>query len=271
MRITPASENPGAWGAVTNPARPVATSSLGAWVALDDFEPAGGVEVRERPDGRAFLSLFGSNVLALRLLVDCARESLARPLYAVCHDDGRDRELLIDLGFEAVLIEDVFRVGFREALSGVSRAWVPTQHSIVPASSVDPRRLFDLDNRLRRMVPGTEDWQGDFEMFVGELSQSPPFEDAGYLVGVDDRSGELFGLIRFWRNRSGPRLGMIGVAPSRRGTTLGPALLAHGLDAASRWGSTHFVTETARTNRHVHRRLLDLGAEITGSFEVLKG
>lgn len=271
MEIAPASEDIEAWDAVTNGSRPDA-SRLGAWVAVEGADPAGGLDVRERPDGHAFLSFFGSDPVAQRLLVDTARRSLGIPLHAVCRDDDRSRhELLVELGFETVLTEDVFRVDFREAMAALDRAWVPAHHSIVPASSVEPRRLFELDNRLRRLVPGTEDWQGDFDMFTDELSEAPPYDDAGYLVGVDDRSGELLGLIRFWRNRSGPRLGLVAVTPSRRGTTLGPALLAQGLGAASRWGSTHFVTETAQANRHVHRRLVRLGAEITGSLEILRG
>lgn len=270
--MTPAPDGSDTWAEVTGCDSAPDAWCLGRWVAFDGNEPVGGIEVRTRPDGQAFLSIHGSNELAHGLLIETARTSLARPLYAVSRDDRPpQRNLLVDLGFETTLIEDLFRVGFREARAAVARSWVPSGHSIVSASAVDPQRLFELDTQLRRLVPGTEGWEGDRAMFDAELSEAPPFDPSGYLIGLDNRSGEMLGLIRFWRNRSGPRLGMVGVAPSRRSTTLGPALLAQGLDAASRWGETHFVTETARANRHVHHRLLGLGAQVTGSLEILRG
>lgn len=272
MRILPASNAPDAWSTVTNGSGPPDPTSLGRWVAIERGGPVGGVEVRVRPDRRPFLSVHGSNDVAHRSLIETARTSLDRPLYAVCRDDRPpDRNLLMGLGFETLLTEDLFRVDFESARRAVARAWVPSGHSIVSAAAVEAGRLFDLDNRLRRLVPGTEGWIGDRAMFDRELSESPPFDPSAYLVGVDDRSGGLVGLVRFWRNLSGPRLGMVGVLASCRSTTLGPALLAHGLKAAAQWGSTHFWTETARSNRHVHGRLIALGAEVNGSLEILRG
>ncbi len=272
MHVTPAPHDAEMWVELTGRDRSPDASSLGRWVTIDGGRPIAGIEARLRPDERVFLSIHGSDRDALRLMIETIRTTIARPLHVVCRGgQPPDRRALIEIGFETTLIEDLFRVGFRQALGAVARAWVPSGHSIVSASVVDATRLFELDNQLRRLVPGTEDWEGDRAMFAAELAEAPPFDADGYLVGRDDRTDELVGLIRFWRNPSGPRLGMIGVLPTRRGTTLGPALLQRGLEAASAWGSDHFVTETSRSNRHVHHRLIALGAEVTGSLAVLAG
>ncbi len=272
MHVTPAPDDSETWVELTGRDTPPDAPSLGRWVTIDDGRAVAGVEARLRPDGRVFLSIHGSDRNAQRLMIATVRTSLARPLHVVCRSgQPADRRALTDIGFETTLIEDLFRVGFRQALAAVARAWVPSGHSIVSASVVDAGRLFELDNQLRRLVPGTEDWKGDRQMFDAELAEAPPFDADGYLIGRDDRTGDLVGLIRFWRNPSGPRLGMIGVLPTRRGTTLGPALLKQGLEAASTWGSDHFVTETSLSNRHVHHRLIALGAEVTGSLEILAG
>lgn len=272
MLVRSTVDDPDSWVALTGRHDPPDASCLGRWAAIEAGKPIAGVETRTRPDGRVFLSYHGSDRAAQRILIETVRTSIAGPVHVIC-GEGRpaDRQVLIDIGFETTLIEDVFRVDFGKARAAVSRAWVPTGHSIVSASMVDMDRLFDLDNRLRHLVPGTEGWQGDPGMFAAELTEAPPFDPAGYLIGRDDRSDQLMGLVRFWRNPSGPRLGMIGVLPERRGTTLGPALLKRGLEAASAWGSNDFVTETSRANRHIHHRLIALGAEVTGSFEILTG
>ena len=271
MHITLALEGSETWITVSGADCPPDTSSLGRWVAIEGDRPIAGIEARRRPDGRVFVSLHGSDRRAHPLLIERVDQSIAGPLHAVCRDGHPpDRQTLIDLGFEETLIEDLFTIDFRRAMVAFSRAWVPSGHSIISASAVDTDRLFELDNRLRRLVPGTEAWAGDREMFEAEIAEAPPFDPDGYLVMRDERSGDLVGLIRFWRNASGPRLGMLGVLPTRRRTTLGPALLEQGLEAASTWGSDQFVTETSRTNRHVHRRLIALGADLTGSLAILK-
>lgn len=272
MRVRTALDHLEPWAALTGRTSTPEASSLGRWVAIGDRGAVAGIEARLRPDGRVFLSVHGTDRDAHALLIEHARASLGRPLHVTFRKDRPPgRQVLIDTGFRTTLIEDLFIVDFAAALEAVSRAWIPSGHSIVSAAAVDADRLFELDNRLRRLVAGTEDWKGDRGMFDAELAESPPFDADGYLVGRDERSGELTGLIRFWRNPSGPRLGMIGVVPELRGTTLGPALLTRGLEAASSWGSTDFVTETTRSNGHVHHRLIAIGASVTGSIEIMTG
>jgi GNAT superfamily N-acetyltransferase len=96
------------------------------------------------------------------------------------------------------------------------------------------------------------------------LVEAPPFDRAAYLVGVVDGTGEYAGLVRIWRNPSGPRLGLVGVRRPYRSTPLAAALLKQGLAAASRWGHEAFTTETSLSNRAIYPRLTRLGAESLG-------
>jgi GNAT superfamily N-acetyltransferase len=270
VELYKASEHPGAWRAVTDRSDVADDRSLGRWIAIDD-EPLGAAEAWIRPDDRVFLRVQTTHADVARRLVLHARESLARPVHVVCRE-GRipGRRDLLDIGSEIVLAEDSFVIPFEKAREAVERSWTPSGNEIVSVSEIDTDRLFELDITLRRLVPGTEGWMGDRPMFDGEMEEAPPFDPSAYLVGRNERTGSLLGLIRFWRNESGPRLGLVAVARSHRSTTLGPALIKHGLRAASQWGWSHFEASTARSNRHLHHRLERLGAERTGSLEIMR-
>jgi hypothetical protein len=269
VELLEASERPDAWRAITDRSD-AEDRSLGRWVAIDD-EPMGAIEAWIRPDDRVFLRIRTTDENVARRLVLHARELLARPVHVVCRE-GRipGRRDMLDIGSEIVITEDLFTIQFEKAREAVERSWVPSGISIVSVSDIAVDRLFELDIALRRLVPGTEGWMGDRSMFDGELAEAPPFDPSAYLVGRDERTGSLLGLIRFWRNESGPRLGLVAVARSHRSTTLGPALIKQGLRAASQWGWSHFETSTARSNRHLHHRLGRLAAERTGSLDIMR-
>jgi GNAT superfamily N-acetyltransferase len=129
---------------------------------------------------------------------------------------------------------------------------------------VDEERLFVLDTTVRQDVPGTDGWRGDREWFREELAEAPPFDPTGYVVAVDDRTGGYVGLCRMWRNREGPRLGLIGVLRRYRATTIASALLRQTLIGAAGWGWETFTTEASVSNRHTHPRLVRIAAERTG-------
>ena len=103
---------------------------------------------------------------------------------------------------------------------------------------------------------------GNRMWFDAELSDSPPFDPSGYIVAVDTSSGALTGLVRFWRNADGPRLGLIGVVPEHRGSGLAAALLKHAAAAACTWGHDAFVAETQSINSAVHPRLSKIGSSL---------
>lgn len=241
------------------------------WIARGASGPVAGAEISRRPDGKHFLELFGDDQGARRRLIETAVDRLPHSLFVISPHEDPKRDPFVAAGFESVLTEAVFEVAFSEAEAAVARAWRPTDHSIVSADAVDRSALLDLDNRLRQLVPGLDGWTGTREAFDAEFADTPPYDPAAYLVARDERANALVGLIRFWRNPSGPRLGMIAVLPSHRGTTIGPALLQEALPVAGAWGSPHFVTETAITNRHVHRRLVAIGARRIAGFDVLRG
>ena len=237
------------------------------WLAFRGGNAVGVVVARLRPDDRMVLSFDCRELSAYGALTEVAAAALDRPLWTIVDSD--DRPALIALraaGFTSEFVGERFRIAFDSALDGLRRAWIPSGFSIHPADTVEEGRLFTLDNTVRHDVPGTEGWRGDREWFHEELVESPPFDPAGYLVAIDDRNGEYVGLVRIWRNATGPRLGLVGVIRQYRNTPIAAALLKHALTAASDWGHGSFVTETSRANTVIYPRLKRLGAESLGEF-----
>lgn len=237
------------------------------WVAIEDEEAIGAVTAWFRPDDRTFLRFVGADPAVHRPLTEAVVATLGRSVYTfVDADDVPAVEALRSAGFEVDLVEEAFRIRFDQVLALVDRAWIPKGLSLHQADEVDEHLLFELDNTIRRDTPGTEGWQGDPRWFHEEFADTPPFDPSAYLVAVDDQSGEYVGLIRVWRNPSGPRLGLIGVVRQHRGTPLAAALLKAALTAASGWGYDSFTAETSLTNGAVYPRLHDLADESLGKF-----
>ena len=153
-----------------------------------------------------------------------------------------------------------FRIRFDRALARLRRATVPVGYTLHPANAVDPDELFILDGELRRLTPGTDGWRGDRGWFDEELAESPPFDPDGYLAATGP-AGDLAGLVRIWRNPDEPSLGLIGVLPEHRHTTIAAALLRTALTAASGWGSETFVAATSPANPVIYPRMERLGAQ----------
>ncbi|MEN8238016.1 MAG: GNAT family N-acetyltransferase [Actinomycetota bacterium] len=240
---------------------------LQRWIAVHEGEVVAAVSTWRRPDDRTFLYFVGSGRAAYSLLTDVVVGALRQRVYTFA--DAGDPELVDTLrsaGFDIELVEEGFRVRFDEALAWLRRAWVPSGLSILPADAVDEDQLFVLDNTLRQDTLGTDGWQGDRAWFHDELAESPPFDPSAYLVAVDDRTGEPVGLVRIWRNPTGPRFGLIGVIPQYRTTTIAGALLRRALLAASQWGHETFAAETSPSNQTVYQRMSRLGAESLGQF-----
>ncbi len=236
------------------------------WVATRGGEASAAVEGWLRPDDRMFVSFVGDR-RSYAELADAAAVELERPLYTFV--DAADDELMAVLqsgGFEVEITEERFSLRFDQVLAGLRRAWVPSGFSIRSADTVDEDRLFALDNVLRNDVPGIDGWKGDRAWFRDELAESPPFDPSAYLVAVDDDSGAYVGLVRIWRNPSGPRFGLVGVRREYRHTPIAAALLREALAAASQWGYGSFTAETSPANPAIYRRMARVDAESLGRF-----
>lgn len=238
---------------------------LQRWIARDGTAVIAAVSALLRPDDRLFLRFVGT-ADAVGDLTAAVIDELDRPVYAIAQQaDVTLFAALRSAGFESEMTAERFSVRFTTALAGLRRAWVPTGYTVISAGDADRNALFELDNLIRRDTPGTDGWVGDPAWFAGELAESPPFDPLAYLVGVD-RHGAYAGLVRIWRNPSGPRFGLIGVAPPHRKTSLAAALMRQALQAAHAWGFEHFVTETSLGNRVMHPRLARLADERLGVF-----
>jgi GNAT superfamily N-acetyltransferase len=212
-----------------------------------------------------FLAFVGAEGVLLPELVDEIQRELARTVWTVVDGDDTPRVRSLGLaGFGTEIVLARFSVPFELAMSAVRRAWVPGDLRLITADLAVEERLFELDVEIRNNVPGTEGWQGDRAWFHGELTDDRAFDPSAYLVAVEEGTGDYVGLVRFWRNPGGPRLGLVGVTRGRRGSVLAAALLHRAMRAASTWGFATFATETARTNRSTRPLLARLGVEPCG-------
>jgi len=243
---------------------------LQRWLALDAGQPVGAVTAFQRPDERTFLQFICREAGAYEPLAEAATTELGRPLHTVVDESNQEiLEVLIEAGFATELTMERFEVPFDPALRILQRAWTPAAYRMHPADSVDRDALFELDNAIRGLVPGTDGWRGDRAMFEDELAEAPPFDPAAYLVAIHEPTGAYAGLVRIWRNPAGPRLGLIGVLPEHRGVPIAAALLRHALEAAADWGYDAFLTETSPENQSTYPLMRRLGAESRGRFHQL--
>lgn len=239
------------------------------WLAFDGDRVAGAVTGWLRSDDRMFLMFGCSNPVAYQALTEAVAHDLRRPVYVSADSrHGEDYQEVVDLGYEVEVTSEVFEVPFQPVLRLLGTVSVPSGFRVVSAADVSLKALFDLDNRLRQLVSGTDGWVGDIEWLKSELAESPPFDRDTYLVGLAP-AGAMAGLVRIWRNDDGPRFGMVGTLPRYRRTLIGPALIKTALSAAAGWGHESFLTETSVANRHIHARLKRVGANSVGFIRQL--
>ncbi len=243
---------------------------LQRWYALRDVSVAGVVSARSRPDGRTFLKFGIADRAAYEPLVEAVDESLRRPLTTIVDAAATDDVAALEAtGFRTEVRGEAFRIPFEDALRLVRRAWLPVGYVVRQVDAVDEQALFRLDNAIRDLVPGTDGWVGDRAAFHAELI-APECDPSAFLVAMERASGELVGLVRIWRNPSGPRLGLIGVLPQHRSRPLAAELRRRALTAASTWGFGHIVSETSPDNARTYPRVQRMGWQPTGSFLQLR-
>lgn len=233
----------------------------GRWLVLDGDVAVGAATSFLRPDNRLFLRVVGSDPAAYVPLIETAATALRRPIHVSVGVEAIDVvSALRGAGLEEEYRGQEFRLPFDQVLTRLRRAWLPRGYSIHPADTVAPDRLFGLDTELRNLTPGTDGWQGNRAWFDDEMSESPPFDPSAYLVAIGS-TGALIGLVRIWRNPEEPSLGLIGVLPEHRNTTIAAELLRRSLTAASQWGSDTFTASTSPANPVIYPRMERLGAE----------
>ena len=240
-------------------------------LAYDGDVLAGTVTGLRRPDNRTFLRFDYHDATAFQALASAATEAFRPPLCVMV--DASNLETIGTLGeagFAVLITEERVRIRFDAALRMVRRATTPAGYSLHGADAVDKDVLFDLDTKLRNMVPGTDGWQGGRDIFDREIADSPPFDPCAYLVAVHELSGEYAGLVRMWRNPDEPRFGLIGVLPHHRSAPVAAALLKQALAAASQWGSETFVAETSLSNDVIYPKLKRLSAERLSRFHQME-
>lgn len=225
------------------------------------------VSTHVRPDDRTFMRVDGDESF-LDGLVELVLSDLGRPLFVSVREPERASDLSAH-GFVVADVSDVFEVKFADLLVRAPDASAPAGVEIIDADHADRNALYELDVGLRRDVPGTEGWRGNRSWFDAEFEERPPYDATAYLIARKRSTGAYLGLVRFWRNDTGPRLGLIGVIPSWRRTRLAATLLRPAAEAAARWGWPSFVTETSRANRAVHPFLERLASEHVGSISLM--
>lgn len=241
------------------------------WRAVDGDLVAGEVSARLRPDNRCFLYFDTWRADAYRPLADAVARDLGRDLYVTLEDAEYDAlDACAQAGFAVHRRESCYRIPTDPAVTGLAEAVLPAGLCVLSAADADITRLRLLDDALRQDVPGCEGWRWDAGQFRAETF-SPFFDPATYLVAVDRASGEYAGLVRIWRNRAGPRLGLIATLARYRRRGVARALLGQAFTVLAARGATNVAGEADDTNVASVSLLTGLGARrYGGNVELIR-
>ncbi len=241
------------------------------WRALDGGLVAGEVSARLRPDARWFVFFDTWRADAYPPLADAVARDVGRDLYITLEDAEFDAlDACAAAGFVEHRRESYYRIPTDPAVTGLANAQLPAGLDILSAADADIGRLRLLDDALRQDVPGTQGWRWDPDEFRAETF-GPFFDPATYLVAVDQTNGEYAGLVRVWRTRAGPRLGLIAMLAPYRRRGAARALLRRVFGAVAARGATSVVAEVDDTNEASVALLTGLGARrYGGNVELIR-
>jgi ribosomal protein S18 acetylase RimI-like enzyme len=241
------------------------------WRAMDGDLVAGEVTARLRPDNRCFVYFDTWRADAYPPLAEAVARDLGRDLYAALEDAEYDAlDACAQAGFAVHRRESYYRIPTDPAVTGLAGIVLPAGFDVLSAADADVTRLRLLDDALRQDVPGCEGWRWDAEGFRAETFGSF-FDPATYLVAVDRASGEYAGLVRIWRNRAGPRLGLIATLAPYRRRGLARALLGQTFAVLAARGETSVICEADDTNVASVSLLTGLGARrYGGNVELIR-
>jgi len=234
------------------------------WQALDGDLVAGEVRARLRPDNRWFVYFDTWRADAYPPLADAVARDLGGDLYVTLEDAEYDAlDACAQAGFAVHRRGSYYRIPADHAVAGLAGAVLPAGLDVLSAADADITGLRRLDDALRQDVPGFEGWRWDAEEFRAETF-GPFFDPATYLVAVDRASGEYAGLVRIWRNRAGPRLGLIATLARYRRRGVARALLGQAFGVLAARGETSVTCEVDDTNVASVSWLTGLGARRYG-------
>jgi GNAT superfamily N-acetyltransferase len=234
------------------------------WRALDGDLVAGEVSARLRPDARWFVFFDTWRADAYPPLADAVAGDVGRDIYITLEDAEFDAlDACAAAGFVEHRRESYYRIPTDPAVTRLTGAQMPAGLDVLSAADADISRLRLLDDALRQDVPGAQGWRWDPDEFRAETF-SPFFDPATYLVAVDQASGEYAGLVRVWRNRAGPRLGLIAMLAPYRRRGAARALLRQVFGVVAARGATSVMAEVDDTNDASLSLLTGLGARRYG-------
>ncbi len=241
------------------------------WCALDGDVVAGEASARLRPDNRWFVYFDTWRADACPPLADAVARDLGRDLYVTLDDGEYDAlDACAQAGFAVHRRESCFRIPADPAVTGLAGAVLPAGLGVLSAADADITRLRLLDDALRQDVPGCDGWRWDAEAFRAETF-SRFFDPATYLVAVDRASGQYAGLVRIWRNRAGPRLGLVATLARYRRRGVARALLGQAFAVLAARGETSVVAEVDDANVASLSLLTGLGARrYGGNVELIR-
>jgi GNAT superfamily N-acetyltransferase len=241
------------------------------WRALDGDVVAGEASARLRPDNRWFVYFDTWRADAWPPLADAVARDLGRDLYVTLEDAEYDAlDACAQAGFAVHRRESCYRIPADPAATGLARAVLPAGLGVLSAADADITRLRLLDDALRQDIPGCEGWRWDAGEFRAETF-SRSFDPATCLVAVDRASGEYAGLVRIWRSRAGPRLGLIATLAGYRRRGVARALLGQAFTVLAARGDTSVAGEVDDTNVASLSLLAGLGARrYSGNVELIR-
>jgi GNAT superfamily N-acetyltransferase len=235
------------------------------WHALEDDLVVGRGHALHRADGRRLISVDTWRDDVFAVLARAIVADLGSPVHTVVDDD--DREVLgrwASVGFRDHRREDVLAVPTTDS----GAAW-PPGFTYRKASDLMGDDVRSLDQQLRRLAPGCENWVNEPGQFQ-ELALDPRFtEPEGFLVAK--HGDELAGLVRVAKAGRRPRLVLVGTLEPYRGTGLARALLNTAFERLRARGVTHVTADVDETDTATRKLLDTLGAErIAGTVELVR-
>jgi GNAT superfamily N-acetyltransferase len=241
------------------------------WRAFDGDLVAGEVSARLRPDNRWFVYFDTWRADAYPPLADAVAGELGRDLYVTLEDAEYDAlDACAAAGFAVHRRESYYRIPTDPAVTGLAAAVLPAGLDVLSAADADLGRLRLLDDALRQDLPGSEGWRWGAAEFRAETF-GRFFDPATYLIAADRTSGQYAGLVRIWRNRAGPRLGLIGTLAPYRRRGVARALLGRAFAVLAARGDASVAGEADDTNTASLSLLAGLGARrYGGSVELIR-